>query len=260
MSENSLISLAWEQYIVKLKIDNPPLNVLTNSLLDELDTAFDKVASSEEVRALIIYGEGEKAFVAGADIKQFPSLTEATGKELVKKGKDIFDKIAQARFPVICAVNGLALGGGLELAMACDMRIADEKAKLGLPETGLGIIPGYGGTQRLTRLIGPGKTKEMIYTGEPISAEEALRLGLIEHIASRGKALDEALVIANKIAAKSPLALSKAKHAINRGGEKSLQEGQKLETELFGELCVSEDKREGVEAFLNKRKPEFTGK
>ncbi|MFB4162488.1 enoyl-CoA hydratase/isomerase family protein [Alteribacillus sp. JSM 102045] len=254
------INLQWKEAAAVITLQNPPLNVLTDTLLSQLDEAVEEVLHSEQARVVIVTTAGEKAFAAGADISQFPTLTKQTGIELVNKGKRIFNKLANAPFPVLCAMNGMALGGGFELALACDIRIAEEHAKIGFPETGLGIIPGYGGTQRLSRLIGPGKAKELIFSGETLTAEEAYRLGIAEHIVSAGGGLEKAEELAEKMVRNSPLALSKAKRAVNEGLGQTMESGQALESELFGELCESEDKQEGVQAFMEKRKPEFAGK
>ncbi|WP_209123444.1 enoyl-CoA hydratase/isomerase family protein [Alkalihalobacillus sp. BA299] len=249
-----------QDFIATITINNPPLNVLTDTLLNELEVAVDKILLEPSCRALVIRAMGEKAFVAGANINQFPSLDAVSGKQLVEKGKKIFDQLAHAHFPVICAINGLALGGGLELALACDIRIAEEKAKLGLPETGLGILPGYGGTQRLARLIGQGKAKELIFTGAAISSEEAYNVGLVEKVVPNGESYSVALSIAKEIASKGPKAISLAKAVIDQGLEASLAEGQELESNAFAELCCTEDMQEGVRAFKEKRKPNFQGK
>ncbi|MFD1039824.1 enoyl-CoA hydratase/isomerase family protein [Virgibacillus byunsanensis] len=259
-SRLSFVSYEISDFISTLTIDHPPLNVLTDELLNELDSAIDAVLGYDACRVLIIRAKGEKAFVAGADINQFSTLDEVSGKNLVEKGKMIFDKLAGAPFPVICAINGLALGGGLELALACDIRIAEQKAKMGFPETGLGVLPGYGGTQRLPRLISVGKAKELIFSGVIISAEEAYENGLVEKVVSNGESLKESLVLAEKIAGKAPIAVSKAKATIDRGFAVSLAEGQEIETRSFVDLCQTEDLKEGVNAFGEKRRAVFIGK
>ncbi|MFC0272510.1 enoyl-CoA hydratase/isomerase family protein [Metabacillus herbersteinensis] len=256
----AFINLEREGPLAILTIENPPVNVLTDGVLNELDLAIEAALSVEDVRAIILKASGEKAFVAGADIGQFPTLTKQTGIELVEKGKKIFDRLADARVPVICAINSLALGAGLELALACDIRVAEEGSKLGLPETGLGILPGYSGTQRLSRLVGPGKAKELVLTGELLSAKEAYETGLVERVVPNGESFAEAKSIAEKIVAKGPVAIANAKKAIDRGFEMTLEEGQKLETQLFSELCETEDMQEGVKAFKEKRNPVFQGK
>lgn len=258
--QSRLISLKTENHIAVMTIQNRPLNVLTDHLLDELEQLVDSVLNDREVRAIILDATGERAFAAGADIKQFPDLNKEKGIVLVEKGKKIFDKLAGSRAPVICSIHGMALGAGLELALACDIRIAEEDAQLGFPETGLGILPGYGGTQRLSRLVGPGKAKEMILSGAILSGREAYETGLVERLTAPGEAIVKAKGIAESIAAKAPLAVAHAKDAIDRGFEQSLANGQGLETQLFAELCETADMQEGVKAFKEKRKPEFKGK
>ncbi|MCM3491612.1 enoyl-CoA hydratase-related protein [Alkalihalophilus marmarensis] len=259
MGETRLVTYEMNSNLATLTINHSPLNVLIDEVITQLDIIMRNILAEPTCRALVIRAAGEKAFVAGADIRQFPSLTETSGMELVEKGKKVFDRIAHAPFPVICAINGLALGAGLELALACDIRIAEKKAKLGLPETSLGILPGYAGTQRLARLVGPGKAKQMIFTGVPISAVEAYEYGLIEEVAEDGESYQAALKLAEQIISKGPVAISKAKLAIDQGLEGTLEEGQKLESRLFSQLCLTEDMQEGVKAFKEKRAPQFRG-
>lgn len=254
------VRLEFEGGVAVVTLHNPPVNALNAALLEQLDKVLDELGQQDELRAVIITGAGEKAFVAGADIKQFPELKEESGKALSEYGQKVIHNISRLRKPVICAVNGFALGGGCEVALACDIRIAAMNAKFGLPEVGLGIIPGYGGTQRLARLVGAGKAKELIFSGEAISAEEAYRIGLADSLAPVGEAVQAAKKLANTIAARGPIAVEKAKEAIDRGLEMSLEEGLKLEAELFGQLCTTEDKNEGAKAFLEKRPPSFQGK
>jgi enoyl-CoA hydratase len=255
-----LVRYEQKGFVYLLTIANPPLNVLTDALLSELDIKVDEIIAKQDCRGLVITGAGEKAFVAGADINQFLHLDAKEGARLVEKGKRIFDKLALAAFPVICAINGLALGGGLELALACDIRIAEQKAKLGLPETGLAILPGYGGTQRLTQLIGPGRAKKMIFAGAALSADEAYEWGVVEAVVSNGESVNEALALAEQIASKGPLAIAKAKQAITQGLDTTLEEGQACETQCFAELCLTEDMLEGAKAFIEKRIPTYYGK
>lgn len=240
-----------------ITIDSPPVNALDKDLLTELSDTLDGIG--DEVGAVIVTGAGEKAFVAGADIKEFPELKGDAGEALCRRGQAIFQKLADLKHPTIAAVDGYALGGGLELALACDFRVASAKSQLGLPETSLGVIPGYGGTQRLARLIGPGKAKQMIFSAEPLSAEEAHRVGLVEVLVESG-VMDEAKAWAEKILKRGPLAVQAAKRAVNGGLETTLEEGLKLEAKQFGTVCDSEDKGEGVAAFFEKRKPNFQGK
>ncbi|MEH7177951.1 enoyl-CoA hydratase/isomerase family protein [Neobacillus vireti] len=254
--------VTYEQigFVYKLTIANPPLNVLTDPLLSDLDKVIDEIITKPDCRAAVITGAGEKAFIAGADIYQFLHLDANKGARLVEKGKRIFDKLAYAPFPVICAINGLALGGGLELALACDIRIAEQKAKLGFPETGLAILPGYGGTQRLTQLIGPGRAKKMIFSGASLTADEAYEWGIVESVVPNGKSINEALALAEQIGNKGPLAIAKAKQAITQGLDCTLAEGQKIETQCFADLCITQDMQEGATAFIDKRLPTYYGK
>ncbi len=246
--------LAW------VTIDNPPLNPLSHALIDELNAVFNELEENEEVLVVILRGGGERAFVAGADIKQFPTMDQAAAEKFCSEGHDVFNQIEDFKGPVIAAIQGFALGGGCELAMACDIRVASEDAKFGQPEINLAIIPGYGGTQRMPRLIPIGKAKELIYTGEMIDATEALRIGLVDRVVKRGDLMDEAKKIATEILTKGPLAIKAAKKAINEGLALPLREGLKLESRYFCPLFSTEDKNEGALAFLEKRKPIFKGK
>lgn len=255
----TVIKLERQEMIAVLTLNNPPLNVLTDELLNQLSEAIDEVEKDQGIRAIVLRAAGEKAFAAGADIRQFPSLTKESGIALVEKGKKVFDKLAEGK-PVICAVQGLALGAGLELVLACDIRIAEETTKVGLPETGLGILPGYGGTQRLARLVGPGKAKELVLSGEFLSGKEAYEAGLVERLVPAGQSFENAVKLAQSIASKAPLAVANAKKSIDEGLELSLAEGQKLETQLFAELAETQDMQEGVKAFTEKRAADFQGK
>ncbi len=257
MSE--LIQVACEDHLAVVTINRPPVNALNHEVMDELEKTFDELAQDNSVRAVIITGAGEKAFVAGADIGEFPKLNRENGEKMSRRGQEVFQKIADFPAPVIAAVNGFALGGGLELALACDIRVVAENARVGLPEVTLGIFPGYAGTQRLPRAISTGKAKELIFTGEMIGADEAYRIGLVEHKTEAGKAMEKAREIAEKILKAGPIGVSMAKKAVNRGLDQSLEEGQKTEASFFADLCDTEDQKEGAKAFLEKRKPEFKG-
>ena len=252
------INVEKEGRLATITLDNPPMNALKSDLLTELDQALDELAKDEEIGALIITGAGDKAFVAGADIKEFPNLNSENGEKLARRGQMVFQKVADFPAPVIGAINGFALGGGMELALACDIRVLAEHAKVGLPEVTLAIFPGYGGTQRLPRLIAPGKARELIFTGDMIDAAEAARIGLAEYVVADTMA--KAREIAGTILKRGPVAVKQAKKAVNRGLEVSLEEGQKIEASLFGELCDTEDQKEGAQAFLEKRKPVYKGK
>lgn len=240
-----------------ITVDSPPVNALDEQVMTELSDIVDGIG--EEIGVVIVTGAGEKAFVAGADIKAFPKMTGTGGENMCLRGQGIFQKLADLKQPVIAAVDGHALGGGLELALACDFRVATKRSNLGLPETSLGVIPGYGGTQRLARLIGPGKAKQMIFSAEPLDAEEAYRVGLIEELAD-GDVMETAEAWANKILKRGPVAVRAAKQAVNEGLETTLAEGLKIEAKHFGTAADSEDKNEGVAAFFEKRKPNFQGK
>ncbi|CEG21723.1 putative enoyl-CoA hydratase echA8 [Planococcus massiliensis] len=260
MEDKELIQVETEGHLAIVILANPPVNVLTDQIISELDAAIEEIAKLPDIRAVILRAAGEKAFAAGADIGQFPSLTEETGIQLVDKGKRVFDKLAASNVPVICAIQGLALGAGLELAIACDIRVVEEDAKLGLPETGLGILPGYAGTQRLSRLVGIGKAKELVLSGVLLSGQEAYEVGLAERVVPKGGAFEAAKELAEKVAAKGPVAVANAKRAINEGIELPLAEAQELESYLFSKLVGTADMQEGVKAFKEKRKPVFQGK
>lgn len=255
------MKVSWESKgkVAVVTINNPPVNALGKDVIDQLEQAFSELEEQQDILAVVLTGAGEKAFVAGADISEFPTLKRDKAMQFGKRGQTVFQKIADFSRPVICAVNGFALGGGLELAMACDIRVVAENAKLGVPEVTLGILPGYGGTQRLPRLLGSGKAKEMIFTGEAIGAEEAYRVGIADRLVPKGAALDEAVKMADMIASRGPVAIRVAKRVIDKGLELSLAEGLNLEAEGFGELCDTEDKNEGAKAFFEKRHPNFRG-
>lgn len=232
------------------------LNALNSEVLEDLDALVDAVSADEEIRALILTGKGEKAFVAGADIGEMSALTKAEGEVFGKKGNDVFRRIETLPIPVIAAVNGYALGGGCELAMACDIRICSDTAVFGQPETGLGITPGFGGTQRLARLIGPGMAKQLIYAARNIKADEALRIGLVNAVYPAAELLPAAEKLAETIAKNAPIAVRACKRAINEGLELPMDEAIALEERLFGSCFETEDQKEGMGAFLEKRKHE----
>ena len=245
-----------------ITIDRPDqLNALNRATIDELDQALTEAEADKNVRVLIITGSGAKAFVAGADIKEFADFSTADGKALSAEGHaKLFTHVERMNKPVIAAVNGFALGGGLELAMACHFRVASETAKLGLPEVGLGVIPGYGGTQRLAQLVGKGKAMEMILLGSSgmIPATEALQWGLVNHVVPADQLLSTTLELASKIARNSPTALGAAIRAVNAGYEPGA-DGLQREIEEFGKCFGTADFNEGTGAFMEKRKPVFTG-
>jgi enoyl-CoA hydratase len=236
------------------------LNALNLKTMDELHDCFQEIERDEEVRAVILTGTGEKAFVGGADINELAVQTPVEGKELSRRGQKILDLIEQLGKPVIAAVNGYALGGGCELALACTIRIASENARLGQPEVKLGLIPGYAGTQRLPRLVGKGRALEMVLSGEPVSAAEAYRIGLVNQVVPAQDLMATAEKLAQKILANAPLAVKFALEAVNHGLEMTQAEGQFLEANLFGLCCTTADMKEGTRAFLEKRPARFTGK
>lgn len=236
------------------------LNALNRKTMDELHDCFQEIERDDEVRAVILTGAGEKAFVGGADINELAVQTPVEGKERSRRGQRILDLIEHLGKPVIAAVNGYALGGGCELALACTIRIASENARLGQPEVKLGLIPGYAGTQRLPRLVGRGRALEMVLSGEPVSAAEAYRIGLVNQVVPAQDLIATAEKLAQKILANAPLAVKFALEAVNHGLEMTQAEGQFLEANLFGLCCTTADMKEGTRAFLEKRPARFTGK
>lgn len=235
------------------------LNALTPQVLDELSQALDEV-NTEQVRAVILTGAGGKAFVAGADIKQFLAFSPLQAQDFALRGQAITRKIEAFPKPVIAAVNGFALGGGCELALACHMRVASEKARFGQPEVNLGIMAGFGGSQRLPRLIGKGMALELLTTGRMVDAAEALRIGLVNSVAPPDELLPACRKLAEQIAGKAPKAVELTLEAVNHGLEMPLEEGLGLEARLFALTFTTEDMQEGTHAFIEKREPEFTGK
>lgn len=236
------------------------LNALNATAKSELRSLFEKIKSEASVDVVILTGAGEKAFVAGTDINELSELNTETGRTFSDNGQGVFNLIENLGKPVIAAVNGYALGGGTELALACHIRVASENAKFGQPEVNLGIIPGYGGTQRLARLIGKGRAMEMILTGDHIDATEALRIGLVNKVVPLPELMKTAEEIANKILSKGQVAIRLALKAVNMSQETNLTDGQALEASLFALCCGTEDFKEGTKAFLEKRKPSFKNK
>lgn len=247
--------------IACLTINRPQvMNALSVETVLELEKAVNAVRDDDEVLGLIITGAGEKAFVAGADISELQKLDHAGAFEYARRGQRVFWAIENLGKPVIAAVNGFALGGGCELALACHIRIAAENARFGQPEVKLGVIPGFGGTQRLSRLVGKGHAMEICLSGEMVSAGEAENIGLVNHVSPSGKLLEDATDLMKKIIAQGPRAVSLTIKAVNEGLEMPLADGLSLEAELFGECADTKDWREGTTAFLEKRKPDFKGK
>lgn len=246
--------------IATLTIQSPPANALSSVLLNDLAEMLDKIEQDGTIKAIVLKGEG-KFFSAGADIKEFTSLQHtADYQSLSEKGQQLFERIEQFHVPVIAAIHGAALGGGLELAMACHIRIASENAKLGLPELTLGIIPGFAGSQRLPRYVGSSKAYEMILTGEPISGKEAKYFGLVSQAVPGGDVFTEASKLAGKIAAKSKPAINRIMHLVPYAHVGQFAAGTKAEAQSFGEIFGSDDAKEGIQAFIEKRKPNFLDK
>ncbi|MDP4084265.1 MAG: enoyl-CoA hydratase-related protein [Bacillota bacterium] len=261
MKEFNTLYLIVDENIAVITINRPKyLNALNSEVLIELSEAVDLIDKDPTIRAVILTGAGEKAFVAGADISEMKSKDVLEAREFSSLGNKIFSKLEKLRMPVIAAVNGFALGGGCELAMACDLRIAGNKAKFGQPEVGLGIMPGFGGSQRLARLVGNGIAKEILYTGAMIGAERAYEIGLVNRVVDSTVVLEEAKKMAQAIAAKSPIGISFSKKAVNEGTNMDLEHGLSLEVELFGSLFYTKDQKEGMSAFLEKRPATFQGK
>lgn len=247
--------------IATITINRPSkLNALNRETIEELHNAFDSADQDADIKVIIVTGSGDKAFVAGADIKEFADFSVAEGGQLAAKGQELlFDFVANLSTPVIAAVNGFALGGGLELAMAAHFRIASDNAKMGLPEVSLGVIPGYGGTQRLPQLVGKGRAMEMIMTAGMIDANQALNYGLVNHVTTQEELLDLAQKLAGRIMKNSSVAIASAIRAVNANFEEGVN-GFKVEVEEFGKCFGTEDFKEGTQAFLEKRKAEFPGK
>ena len=236
------------------------LNALNAATVYELDRIFDELAKDDNVKAIIVTGSGDKSFVAGADITEMRNYTAVEGRRWGQLAQGVFSKIENTPKPVIAAVNGYALGGGCELAMACDIRIASEKAKFGQPESSLGIPPGFGGTQRLPRLVGKGRAKELLFTADMIDAAEAYRIGLANKVVAPGELINAAKTLAQKIMSRAPIAVQVCKAAVNEGLDVDLDSGIAYEAEIFGLCFATEDQKEGMAAFVEKRKAVFKGK
>ena len=260
MSFDNLL-LERDGAVAVLTINRPQvLNALNTPTMDELRRAVLEVKHDDTVRVLIITGAGEKSFVAGADINELAVQTPAQGKEHALRGQHVFDLVENLGKPVIAAINGFALGGGCELALACTLRIAADTARLGQPEINLGIIPGYAGSQRLPRLVGKGVALDLLLTGRQVKADEALQIGLVNRVVPASELMNEARKLAGELASKAPVAVKYIIEAVNRGFEMSLDKAAFLEATLFGLVASTEDMREGTKAFLEKRKAQFKGK
>lgn len=257
--QNILVDVA--EGIATITFNRPKaLNALNGALLDELSQALDEVAENEDIRVLILTGAGDKSFIAGADITELATFGPLQAKAFAQKGQAIVSKLQALAIPVIAAVNGFALGGGSEMALACDFIYASENANFGLPEISLGIIPGFGGTQRLPRLIGANLAKEMIFTGKMIPAAEAREIGMVNKVFAPEALMEEALKTARTIASKGKVSLRAAKQSVNRGLNVDLATGLDIECEAFALCMASEDAKEGTSAFLEKRKAAFKGR
>jgi enoyl-CoA hydratase len=259
MSEQT-VRLSVEGNTAVVTIDRPKaLNALNAVTLDQLEEALARVAQQTEVRGLIVTGAGEKAFVAGADIAEMMNLTQEQSLAFAARGHRVFDALERLHCPTLAAVNGFALGGGCELALACDLIYASDNAKFGLPEVSLGVIPGFGGTQRLTRLVGRGRAKELIFTGDMVDAARAKEIGLALDVVPAAQLLAHCRAVIGRIAKKGPLAVARAKRVIAQGADLSLSAGNQIEREAFSELFQTSDRKEGMSAFLEKRPANFRG-
>jgi enoyl-CoA hydratase len=246
--------------VLQVTINRPDkLNALNTQTVTELDQAMEAARTDADVRVIILTGSGEKSFVAGADINELAVQSPVSGREHARSGQAVFDRIEQLGKPVIAAINGFALGGGCELAMACTLRIAADHAKLGQPEINLGLIPGYAGSQRLPRLVGRGRALELLLLGAPIPADEAWRIGLVNKVVPGAQLMTETRALAQQLAAKAPIAVRYILDAVAGGLEMSFADAQTYEATLFGLIATTEDMREGTRAFLDKRKPAFRG-
>jgi len=255
------IQMSKEEGIGVVAINRPKaLNALNSATLMELSVALDEILAATDVRVLIITGAGDRSFVAGADISEMAGYNTLQGERFAELGQGVMFKLEKFPKPVIAAVNGFALGGGCELAMACDIRLASDRLKIGQPEVKLGVLPGFGGTQRLTRIVGPGKAKEIIFSGDVYDAAEALRIGLVDRVFPADKLMEEARKLARTIASRGQIAVRMAKDCINAAQDVSMLDGCMLERKAFALSFSTEDRAEGMKAFLEKREPKFTGK
>ncbi len=250
-----------EDSVATITIDRPEkLNALNHTVLNELWQLFEQLHNDSAVQGILLTGAGEKAFVAGADLQEIKELDAESAMQFARNGQRLFSRIENFPKPVVALVNGFALGGGCELAMACHLRLASDKAKFGQPEINLGIIPGYGGTQRLPRLIGKTRALELLLTGDMIDAQQALTYGLVNRVVPAEQLLDEGKAFIKKIVAKGAIAIHSILQAVQQGFDQSLEHGLELEAMLFGRVCATQDKEEGIKAFFEKRKPQFKGR
>lgn len=256
---SGLVHLETRKGIAIVTIDNPPMNVLSSRVLKELEEVYTQISNDSSIVVVILTGTG-RAFMAGADIKELPTwlgMKKEDLKALNRESHKVLNHIADLSKPTIAMLNGITFGGGLELALTCDVMIAEEQARIGLPEVKLGLFPEGGGTQRLPRLIGAAKAKELMFLGEPLTALEAFEIGIVNHVAEAGMGMEKALALAEKIANYSLQALSKIKKSVNKGMDKTIQQGLELELDLFAEVFATKDVEEGVQAFIEKRSPSF---
>jgi enoyl-CoA hydratase len=259
MFENILLDI--DGAVATLTVNRPDkMNAVNNATVEEISAALDQIVKNQDLRVMILTGAGEKAFVAGADIGEVKNRNALTGRAETRRRQEVYTRIENLEIPSIAAINGFALGTGLELAMVCSIRIASEKARLGQPEVKLGILPGAGGTQRLTKLVGMGRAMELILTGDPIKPDQALAMGLVNRVVAPDQLMAETRKLADTIAARPKLAIQYAKEAVLRSGDGSLTQGLALESYLHTLACGTSDKQEGVAAFLEKRDPIFTGR
>lgn len=253
--------LGYDGAVATVTLNRPQvMNALNAAMFDDLERVFTLLAKDPSIRVVLLTGAGEKAFAAGADIRELASTDAVSGEALSRRGQHVMALLETCGKPVIACVNGFALGGGLELALCCVLRLAVESARLGMPEVALGLIPGYGGTQQLPRLVGRSVALKLLLTGERVDAIEALRLGLVDEVLPAERLMERGRQLARAIAAQAPLAVTECLRAVREGAELPLLEALQLESEIFGGLCATRDKSEGVEAFLSKRKPVWTGK
>ncbi|HLV02417.1 MAG TPA: enoyl-CoA hydratase-related protein [Acidobacteriota bacterium] len=261
MSEHETLLIQVEDGIARITIHRPQvMNALSSQTLEELSRALRQIEGDSAAQCVIITGSGDRAFASGADLDEITDLNSAQGRDLSRKGQALFSSIERFRLPVIAAINGFCLGGGCELALSCHLRVASSEARLGQPEVKLGLIPGYGGTQRLPRLIGRGRALELLLTGRMVSAEEALRIGLVNQVVEPEELLPASLELAGKILKNGPLAVRRCIEAVNSGLEMPLEQAMELESLLFGMCVGSEEMKEGIEAFSAKREPRFPRK
>lgn len=259
----NLVHLEASNGIAVVTINNPPMNVLSGQVTKELGEVFTQIAEDSNIIVAVIRGEGSRAFMAGADIKEFPSWLEMSKEEVKSMNMEshrVLNFIDNLPKPTIAMLNGITFGGGCELALTCDIRIAEDHAQIGLPEVKLGLFPGGGGTQRLPRLVGEAKAKELMFIGDPLTAEQALQIGLVNAVVPKGEGMEAALAMAKKMAGYSLQALTRIKKAVNEGNDKSFDEGLEIEADLFADIFGTEDVREGVQAFIEKRSPSFKHK